>query len=103
LLEELLLRCQRITPVPVQKEDQFYRLVLSLIRHEDMVRAWIIGFLSPTLLEESNSCGEVFCSLDAKSPDVEQTSQEEALDLFSVIQTHHAFHASKVSVIKASV
>lgn len=103
LLEELFLRPQRIASIPVQEEDQFQGLTLSLFRHEDMVWARIICFLHPTLLDESNFRGQVLCSLDTQSPDVEQTPQEDALYLMPANETHHASHASKVSVFKASV
>ena len=103
LPEELFLRSQRSASIPMQEEDQFQGLTLSLFRHEDMVWARIIGFLRPTLTDESNFRGQVLCSLDAQSPDVEQTPQEDALYLIPAIETHHASHASKVSVFKASV
>ena len=103
LLEELFFRAQRSASIPVQEEDQFYGLTLSLFRHEDMVWARIIGFLHPTLSDGSNFRGQVLCSLDTQSPDIEQTPQEDALCLMPANETHHASHASKVSVFKASV
>ena len=103
LPEELFLRSQRSASIPVQEEDQFQGLTLSLFRHEDMVWARIIGFLCPTLMDESNFRAQVLCSLDAQSPNAKQTPQEYALYLMPAIETHHAFHESKVSVFNASV
>ena len=103
LLEELFFRPQRSASIPVQEEDQFQGLTLSLFRHEDMVWARIIGFLYPTLSDGSNFRGQVLCSLDTQSPDIEQTPQKDALCLMPANETHHASHASKVSVFKASV
>ena len=68
-----------------------------------MVRAWIIGFLHPTLLEESNSRGQFLSSLDAQSPYAEHPHQEEAFYMMPAIETHHASHANKVSVFKVPV
>ena len=59
------------------QEETISRAYLSLF-HEGMVWARIIGFLRPTLTDESNFRGQVLCSLDA-DPDVEQTPQEDAL------------------------